>query len=279
MNNKSRLFELNWNLTNVSRDFDLRESLARLRKNANQGAYSHVYVSLDNKYVVKIEEKKDFEDSNVLRFGTIPGIEKSSVRIHAWASDFYPQAFGMNKLARQNVSNYHSPHVIYVMDHASYGNPNITETVPFSEYQDRLDDVSGPQVQSLIGKIRATLKRFYITTQAFHGDLHGGNIMINLSGDNIESVVIIDYGNMIPFKSYRATNNQTIDDILANGHRDYRQQVKKINNYIIGEVQANRYKNNTNRVGRSNRNMIRVRGMMIENDFTPLPPEFAKNTN
>ena len=219
-----------------------------------------MYVSLDTKYVVKIEEKKDFEDSNVLRFGTIPVIEKSSVRIHAWASDFYPQAFGTNKLARQNVSNYHSPHVIYVMD------PNITETVPFSEYQDRLNDDSGPQVQSLIGKIRATLKRFYITTQAFHGDLHGHNIMINLNGDDIESVVIIDYGNMIAFKSYRATNNHTIDDILAKGHRDYRQQVKKINNYIIGEVQANR-------VGRSNRNMIRVRGMMIENDFTPLPTE------
>jgi len=141
--------------------------------------------------------------------------------------------------------------MIYIMDHASYGNHNITETVPFSEYQDRLNEDSGPQVQTLIGKIRATLKRFYITTQAFHDDLHGGNIMINLKGTDIESVVIIDYGNMIAFKSYRATNNQTIDDILANGHRDYRQQVKKINNYIIGGVQANRYKNNTNRIGRS----------------------------
>jgi len=79
-----------------------------------------------------------------------------------------------------------------IMDHAAQGKA-LTTTMTLTSYLQNYQP-KGPLLENEIFK---TLRLFYASTKAMHGDLHFDNIMVNMKKDRIESVRIIDYGNVV----------------------------------------------------------------------------------
>jgi serine/threonine protein kinase len=79
-----------------------------------------------------------------------------------------------------------------IMDHAAHG--KYVNTLTLQSYMKKYKN--NPLLEKEIFK---TLKLFYASTNAMHGDLHFENIMVNssLKSGQIESVRLIDYGNAV----------------------------------------------------------------------------------
>jgi hypothetical protein len=168
----------------------------------------------ENKYVLKrLAVPAQDHDGKLSQFfreienGMQPGLRKGShVRIHAF---------------------FISPDLtsgMYIMDHASFGDPGIARTMTAHKYMksEYFDD------KDFRTKLDAALDRFYRVFRGFHGDLHASNVVVNLTAQNkIKNVVIIDYANIFPFDNhnknkYVAKNiNRTFAAIPYNVYDEY----------------------------------------------------------
>lgn len=169
----------------------------------------------EKKYVLKrvMLRRQDNNDEKLIQFvreienGTRPGLRKGShVRVHGYF--FSPDMTS----------------AMYVMDHASFGDPEIKETLTARRYMDS----AFYDAKAFQSKLNNALDRFYRTFRGFHGDLHGLNVVVNLTAQNtIKSVVIIDYANIQPFletdkKKYSARNvNRAFEAIYSENFNNF----------------------------------------------------------
>lgn len=85
---------------------------------------------------------------------------------------------------------------MFISDHVSFGAKDVRQTMTANEY------MKSPQfdLATFTTKFSRALQGFYRAFNGFHGDLHSGNVMVNLDfRDRVKSVVIIDYANITPF--------------------------------------------------------------------------------
>lgn len=151
----------------------------------------------EKKYVIKEiinSPNKMGQFLREIKYGTRRGLRKGGhVRIHAYW--MHPD----------RTSG------LYIMDHASFGATDIKQTMTARSY------LNSPHFNpaAFTTKFRSALQRFYSAFRGFHGDLHASNVMVNLGPRyKIKSVVIIDYANIIPFKT--STNkNISIKNVQA----------------------------------------------------------------
>jgi hypothetical protein len=190
---------MEWKFTNP-KVFD-SHTLIRLTdwEKVYRGDFVSVYET--DQYMLKVVHKKHINQFwSEVRYGQMPGIEKSGVRVHAYTI----------------MSNGKGA---YIMDHASMGNPKVDITMTVEAYA-KQSYFNATRFNKLFKK---TLVTFYRTVRGFHGDLHDNNVLVNLDMNRkLVNIKIIDYANVTPFtRSQRLPT--TYDALLKKAHRDFQQ--------------------------------------------------------
>lgn len=167
----------------------------------------------ESKYMLKILDKKfRIQFWTEIKYGQIPGIEKSGVRVHAHA-------------ILENGSG------VYIMDHASMGDPNVSATMTVDMYSKK-PFFNAVKLNTML---KSTLLTFYRTVKGFHGDLHDGNVMVNLDKKNkLLSVKIIDYANITPFTRSKRMP-RSFDHVMSKIKKEFnRLKFTELNEYPEG---------------------------------------------
>jgi len=146
----------------------------------SHGAYGSVYDIIGTSCVMKVMNKNEKTEKtekifdNEVSIGSLKGI-----------GEVGPRIYGYKKTPTQ---------LMYVMDNVAKMNKCINCTaVTVNEYFGR--NVCLSRKHPFYQMMYNTLVNFYTITRGWHGDLHGGNIMVILDQTGaLKSVKIIDYG-------------------------------------------------------------------------------------
>ena len=164
--------------TYLTRDFQKVNvtSYSQVYSTDNVGVYD---INQDKRYVLKIVKSPKLMPQfyRELKYGTIHGLNKGQVRVHAFA--------------------IHGRSGAYVMDHVSFGDKSVVSMTAEDYMNSSLFDK-----KTFRTKFQESLKLFYKTFKGFHGDLHAENVMVNVHKrtEKLKNVVIIDYANIQPFQ-------------------------------------------------------------------------------
>lgn len=242
-----RLLSAGWTRTTTKNSIDINIKSYRPLSSGVDGA---VYeINHDKRYVVKLMTDKDAFRME-LYVGSIDGIRRSGggVRVHAHAS-----------FTTDNNVRYYA----LLLDHASFGNPDIT-VVSAKDFLLRNNNYSSQQQRSntaaFFRLFARKLTAFYRTTQGFHGDLHNQNVVVAVHKKSklLVNVVIIDYGRFIPFgrRSGVFSNKNNLRTMLDIGHREF-QNVTRNQRFTYLGVPRRAYKvTGTRNPSGSNRNLL-----------------------
>mgnify|MGYP001492690674 CR=1 FL=1 len=201
------------------------KNIKNIRKIPASDPNQMVY-EVTNKYVIKFaffKHKTDLESfANELHVGWNPKVSSFGVNIYAYkASKFKTWQYG-----------------IYIMDHVSYGNNDLT-AVTLHKYWSNNLYFNINEMNSIERQLFYKLKLFYKHTGGFHGDLHAKNIIVLLNKRNkVADIRIIDYGNFVPFDTesyqriHRLNLNSNITDYMNIVKQTFNKHNKTQNNFM-----------------------------------------------
>lgn len=191
----------NWLFTNP-KVFDKKTLVGlKLWEQTYKGDYVSVYEEVDEyKYMLKVVHVDNIDQFwTEVKYGQIPGIERSGVRVHAHTI----------------LSNGNG---VYIMDHAAMGDPKVELTMTARVYANQ--PYFNPT--KFTNMFKKTIVLFYHTVRGFHGDLHDENVLVNLDGhQKLVSIKIIDYANITPFNPSQRLP-RSYNALLDRVQRDFR---------------------------------------------------------
>jgi len=255
---------LNKETNNVIKQLVFTGKMFDKLKPIGEGAYGDVY-SLTFKgnnvmYIIKISWFQNEQDAKIFKneanVGFTKGIEKTG-----------PKTIGVTYLNVQTLGLFNSRRKAMfggalLMEHFLKGDTTKI-SMPFVNYMKKYFKNSCPHPNHRFYVIfKKQLKAFYKTTKGYHGDLHGENIHIILSGnsgDAIENVIIADYGAHKKFKTTKGLEGACLIDIFKQINVEFKKEIKRKNGGYMYPPGSNIHvlEENNKQSARSNVNMLK----------------------
>lgn len=226
-----------WHLTNKNVDpnkIASRNNDVLLGKGVFGTAYSVAYNGNHGKYVRKIIQTPT--ENHRRAFMKEAQMKHGNIKVHAWR-----QMTNHGEILMDNFKRFGPIHMSlshYIKKFYSEGCPRPTHPIYKSFYN--------------------ALKNFYVSTQGYHGDLHGGNVVVILSNDDgtpesFVKILIADYGSHVPFKK-AVNNSMCLTSILDQIHQEFQHNIPET---FIRNKNILMYKPSGNvQLRRSNRNLV-----------------------
>lgn len=172
----------------------------RGKKLGRESAYGVVHdVGKPGIYVIKRMNFHDEDDvksfRNEIKVGSLPRIGEVGPRIYAYKI-----------IMRSNGNDL--GYGEYIMDHVTKGQ-KYKRFLDLNDYFDEKYKTFCPTSLTgdpILQALKETLFKFYTITKGYHGDLHGGNILVLIPTQGEPSVQIIDYGS---HKEFANKSNET----------------------------------------------------------------------
>lgn len=199
----------------------------RIQSKIGEGKSGTVFLTTDNKYVIKILYFDDDTAFNKeVNIGRLVKSEYGAkVRGKSFKFMIGTQRYEeLRKLliSTKSISSNRNPIYIgyYVMDNLELRKGE--KAVPLSEF---IKNECPTENHPIYKKLRKTLESFY-KLGFYHGDLHFNNIYVILSEGKIKHVKLIDYGSAMEFEG-NGKKNKCLEEYLENISKDFERKDEK----------------------------------------------------